>query len=221
MKKIKIFVSLLLACMMVLGCEVMVNTGKAEATDAPVATAVSNLKIIAKNVNVDVRLASNGQYSYDYDSSKFTVTTATNGSIFKIKVTAKSGATKSWKNRVIVYIPDQTYTLITGISKKSGLSLPAVNADITVKNKKGAVSVSLPSNYSKIINYRGVSGSGSLTMGSTTDFAINAKFSACAVSVPKSWSACSNGSSSYSYTSGSGTAKINVELKKCSFAFNK
>lgn len=179
------------------------------------------LKIIAKNVNVDVRLASNGQYSYDYDSSKFTVTIDTNGSIFKIKVTAKSGATKSWKNRIIVYIPDQTYTLITGISKKSGLNLPAVNADITVKNKKGAVSVSLPFNYSKIINYRGVSGSGSLTMGSTTDFAINAKFSACAISVPKSWSACSNGSSSYSYTSGNGTAKINVKLKKCSFALNK
>lgn len=221
MKKIKIFVSLLLACIMVLRCEVMISTGKAEATDASVATSVSNLKIIAKNVNVDVLLASDGQYSYDYDSSKFTVTTATNGSTFKIKVTAKSGTKKIWKNRVIVYIPEQTYTLITGVSKKSGLSLPPINADITVKNKKGAVSVDLPSSYSKTVNYMGVSGSGSLTMGSITDFAINAKFSACAVSVPKSWSACSNGSSSYSYTSGSGTAKININLKNCSFAFNK
>lgn len=207
---------------MALGGAVMVSAAKAEATDTVVETAaVSNLKITADNANVDVQLASNGQYSYDYDSSKFTVTTATNGSTFEIKVTAKPGATIGWNDGVTVYIPNQTYTLITGVSEKGGLNLPAVNANITVTNNSGAVSVRLPSNYSKTVNYTGVSASGSLAMNSNTNFAINAKFSTCAVSVPGGWPAYSNGSSSYSYTSGSGTAKINIDLTNCSFSFSK
>ena len=51
------------------------TTGKAEA-------AGNKLKIIADHANVDVKLAENGQYSYKYDSSKFTVTTDADGSVF-------------------------------------------------------------------------------------------------------------------------------------------
>lgn len=185
-------------------------------------TAAGNsLKITADNVNVDVQLASDEQYGCNYDNSKFTVATAINGSTFEITVTAKSGAEIGWNDRVTVYIPNQTYTLITGVSQQGGLSLPAVNANITVTNNSGAVSVMLPSNYSGTVNYTGVSGSGSLAMNGSTNFAVDANFSNCAVSVPGDWSAYNNGSSSYSYICGNGTAKININLMKCSFSFNK
>lgn len=111
---------------------------------------------------MDVQLAQNGKYSCNYNSSKFTVTTDLKRSIFKIKVEAKKTASKSGaaNEKVMVYIPNKAYNLITGISKKSGLSLPAVNANITVSNKSGAVAIRLPHSYSKTVNYTGVSGSG-------------------------------------------------------------
>lgn len=218
MKKGKILVSLLLACIMALGGAVMVSAAEVETTDASVG---NKLKITADNANVDVQLSGNGQYSYDYDSSKFTVTTTKNGSTFEITVSANLGAVIGFEDRVTVYIPDQTYEIITGVCEKGGLHLPAVNANITITNNAGAASVRLPSDYNKMVNYTGVSGSGSLAMGKCTDFAINAKFSACAISIPSNWPAYSNGNSSYSYTSGSGMAKINIDLTKCSFTFGE
>ncbi|MDE7313724.1 MAG: hypothetical protein K2N87_19220 [Eubacterium sp.] len=220
MKKGKNLVMLLLVCAIALRGAVMVSAAAVARTGTE-ADAIRKLKIIAVNANVDVQLAGNGQYSYSYDRSKFTVTTAKGGQTFKIKVKAKPGAANGWENRVIVYIPKQAYTSITGVAKKSGMSLPAVNANINVINSAGAVSISLPSNYSKTVNYTGVSGSGSLAMNGNTDFAVDAEFSVCAVAVPSRWPAYSNGSSSYSYTSGSGAAKINIKLKGCSFAFVK
>lgn len=196
------------------------TTGKAEA-------AGNKLKIVADHANVDVKLAENGQYSYKYDSSKFTVTTDADGSVFKVNVNAKKAKMKNtnqsgFKNdKVTVFIPKKPYTRIVGVSKKGGLSLPAVNANITVKNKLGSAAIRLPSNYSKTVNYTGVSGSGALAMNENKNFAINAKFSGCAVAVPGSWPAYSNGNSSYSYTKGKGAAKINIDLTGCSFSFVK
>ena len=48
---------------------------------------IDDLKIIAKGAPVEVRLASDGHYSYEYDKDEYTVTTVTNGSTFEIKVT--------------------------------------------------------------------------------------------------------------------------------------
>lgn len=222
MKKCKNFAVLLLACILVLRCAVVVSADGTAGT-ATEADAIKNLKIIAVNANVDVQLASNGQFSYRYDKSKFTVITAKNDKVLKIKVKAKPGVTSSWEDRVIVCIPKRTYTRITGIAKNSGLGLPAVNANINVTNRSGAVSISLPSNYKKTVNYTGVSGSGSLAMNGNTDFAVNAESSGCAVSVPSRWPVYKNGSSNYrySYVSGNGTAKINIKLTGCAFAFVK
>lgn len=179
-----------------------------------------NLKITAENANVDVQLAADGQYGYDYDYDKdaYTVTAAANGSTFEIKVAAKPGVTSGWDNRVTVRIPNQDYALITGVCEKGGLSLPQVNADINAANHAGALSVKLPANFTKTVNYTGNSGSGSLAMNGATDFSVSAAFTSSAVAFPRGWPVCRNGSSTYSFTDGSGTAKINIDLTNCAFA---
>ena len=215
MKKVKMLVSLLLTCIMALGGTVMANAAEAEVANT---LAGSNLKITANNANVDVQLSGNGQYSYNYDSSKFTVSTATNEATFEITVSANQGAVIGFEDRVTVYIPDQAYALITGVSEKGGLNLPEINANINVTNNEGAASVRLPSDYSKTVNYTGVSGAGSLVMNYNTDFVVNVKYSNSAVSGLNNWPMFgSNGD--YNYTSGNGAAKINVDLSKCAFSF--
>lgn len=190
-------------------------------TSTATAATVNKLVVIAENVNVDVKLSSDGQYSYDYDNSKFTVTTETNGGVFKINVKAKKKDVKGWDNRVKIYIPDQAYKHIKCISKKAGVGLQAANSNITVKNKQGAVSVKLPSGYNKTLNYIGSFGSGSLDINKNKDFNINTKISCCAFSVPGEWPAYSNSSANYNYKSGEGTAKINIDITNCSFSFVK
>lgn len=46
----------------------------------------SDLKITAKSVPMEVRLANNGQYSYEYNKDEYAVTTTANGSTFEAAV---------------------------------------------------------------------------------------------------------------------------------------
>ena len=111
-------------------------------TNQPEQTA-GDLKITAEGVPVEVRLASDGQCSYEYDKDEYAVTTATNGSTFEIKVTDITPEIDSGGN-VVVYIPDQSYTLITGVSTGSSLVLPAINANLTVTSNASSVVLSVP-----------------------------------------------------------------------------
>ena len=142
----------------------------------------------------------------------------TNGAAFEIKVTGKPDAAFRWEDRVMIYIPAQTYDLITGVSEKGGLKLSSLNTDMDVINNAGSVMVNLPSDYDRTLNYTGASASGAVILNGNADFAVSAKFTSCAVTVPDSWPVCGNGSSEYSYTSGSGTAKVNLELTNSAFS---
>lgn len=181
----------------------------------------SNLKITVENAIVDVQLASNGQYRCEFDKNNCTVATVTKGSAFEIVVTGKPDATFRWEDRVMVYIPAQTYDLITGVSEKGGLKLSGLNADIDVTNNAGSVMVDLPSGYDKTLNYTGASASGAVVINGAADLTISAKFTSCSVTVPDTWPVCGNGSSEYSYTSGSGTAKVNIALTNSSFSLTE
>lgn len=181
---------------------------------------VSNLKITAEGVPVEIRLASDGQYSYEYDKDEYAVTTITNGSTFEIRVTdIRPEIGSGNQTNVIVYIPNQSYTLITGVATGSSLILPAINVNITVTSNASSVVVNLPSDYNKTLNYTGNASSCSLSMSDIYDFAVNAKISTSAVSVQSNWPAYDMLSSSYNYTSGNGTAKINVNVTSSSFIF--
>ena len=180
---------------------------------------VDGLKITAEGVPVEVRFASDGQYRCEYDKNEYAVTTTTNGSTFEIKVTDRKPETNNDDN-VVVYILDQSYGLITGVSEGSSLILPAINANITVTSNASSVMASLPSDYNKTLNYTGNTSSCSLSMGGVHDFAVNAKISTSSVSVPSSWPAYDMLSTSYDYTSGNGTAKINIDVTSSSFVFS-
>lgn len=181
---------------------------------------MNELKIIAEGVPVEVRLASDGQYSYAYNKDEYAVTTTVNGSTFEIKVTAIRPEIGSGnQTNVIVYIPNQNYTLITGASTGSSLILPTINANITVTSNASSVVVNLPSDYDKTLNYTGNASSCSLSKGDIYDFAVSAKISTSAVFVPNDWPAYDMLSPSYNYTSGDGTAKINIDVTSGSFVF--
>ena len=61
---------------------------------------IDSLKIIAEGVPVQVRLANDGQYSYEYDKDEYTVITSTNDSTFEIKVTDNKPESDSERVRV-------------------------------------------------------------------------------------------------------------------------
>lgn len=82
-----------------------------------------------------------------------------------------------------------------------------------------SVVLSLPSDYDKTLNYTGNASSCSLSMGDIQDVAVTAKISTSSVSVPNGWPAYDMLSSDYSYTSGDGTAKINIDITSGSFVF--
>ena len=180
---------------------------------------VDELKITAESVPVEVRLASDGQFSYEYDGDEYAVTTAANGSAFEIKITDITPEADSGSN-VVVYIPAQSYTRITGVSEGSSLILPAINADITVTSNAGSVVLGLSPDYNKTLDYTGNASSCSLSMNGVNDFAVNAKISTSAVQIPSGWPAYDMLRSAYRYTSGNGTAKINIDVTSSSFMFN-
>lgn len=181
---------------------------------------VSDLKITAKGVPVEVRLTSDGQYSYEYNKDEYAVTTTTNGSTFEIKVTdIRSEVHSGNQTNVVVYIPNQNYTLITGISEGSSLILPAINANITVTSNVSSVIINLPSDYNKALNYTGNASLCSLSMSDINDFAVSARISTSSVLVPSSWPAYDMLSSNYNYTGGKGTSKINIDVTNSSFIF--
>lgn len=153
-----------------------------------------------------------------YNRDKYAVTTTVNGSTFEIKVTdIKPEMYSGNQTNVIIYIPNQNYTLITGISEGSALILPAINANINVMSSASSVIINLPSDYNKALNYTGKASSCSLSMSNINDFSVSARIVTSAVSVPSSWSAYDMISSNYNYTSGNGTAEINIDVTSSSF----
>lgn len=190
-----------------------IETNKLEQT-------VSELIINAEGVPVEVRLASDGQYSYEYNKDQYAVTTTTNGSAFEIKVTdIRPEIGSENQTNVIVYIPNQSYTLITGVLTGSSLILPAINVNINVTSNASSVIINFMSDYNKVLNYTGNASSCSLFMSNVKDFAVSAKIFTSSVSVPNGWPVYDMLSSNYNYTSENGTAKINIDVTSSSFIF--
>lgn len=178
-----------------------------------------NLKITAENCNVIVAFSKDGQYRYDFNGRKFNLTTTSNNSTFEIKFSKIDDSTVCWEDNITIYIPNQEYNLVTGNIEKGSLKLSSINSDIIVTNNNGAAIVELPTNYAKTLNYTSLKGSGSLQLKDNTNFTINHNSKSSAVSVPQSWPILRNGN--FNYSSGNGSAKINIDLKNSSFSFNK
>ena len=178
-----------------------------------------DLKITAEGAPVDVCLTSDSQYRYEYDKDEYAVTTTTNGSTLEIKVTDIRPGADIGDENMIIYIPNQSYGLITIVSEGSSLILPAIDADITVTSNASSMMLSLPSGYDKTLNYTGNASSCSLSMGDVNDVAVSARITTSAVLVPSIWPVYDMLSPDYRYTSGNGTAKINIDITSSSFTF--
>lgn len=193
------------------------QTGDHAEAEPPAQTAGS-LKLTAEGVPVEVRLASDGNYRYEYDQAEYGVATAENGSTLEITVTDLRPETDNGDN-VVIYIPNQSYSLVTAVLRGSSVTLPPINGNLTVESNAGSLVASLPSGYSQMFQYTGNASSCSLSMGGVRDFAVSGKISTSAVSVPSGWPVYDMLSPSYSYTSGTGAAKINLDVTSSSFIF--
>ncbi len=185
-------------------------------------SSISNLKVLAEKCNVYIGFSDNNEYTYDYDTSKFNVTTTKNDSTIEITINPKTGASIDLMDGVAIYIPNQTYDTITAISEKAGLTLSEVNSNINLISNKGSTSLILPNNYDKIVNYTSISGSGGIKLNKdSTNYIISMKVSKSAVSIHEDFPQYIVGSSNYEYKNGDGTAKINIDIKSSSFTINK
>lgn len=182
---------------------------------------VDDLKMTVEGAPVEVRLASDEKCRYEYDQDKYTITTSSNDTTFEIKVTEiQSGAAIDDQSHVIIYIPNQAYTSITCVSEGSSLTLPVINTNMTVTSTASSVMFSLPSDYNQTFHYTAEASFCLLAMNGIDDYAINAKLSTSSMQVPSSWPAYDMLRSDYRYTSGNGTANINIDITNSSFVFN-
>lgn len=204
---LKKILSFIITCIMLVGGITM-----------SVSAAGENLEISATDCNVTVALSEDGKYSYDYDTSKFAVTKTELGSTTKIMINQIAGASISWQDRVYVNVPNREYEQVTVISNSSGITIPTLNVNYNITSNSGAISLTLPKNYTKIVNFNSVSGSGGIRLDpNATDYLVSMKINTCSIALPKDFPAYKPGNSAYTYQNGLGTAKINIDIQNCSF----
>lgn len=190
-----------------------------------VAAAENKLKITVENANVAVKLSEDGKFHYKYQRSLYIVKRKRKDSAVVIDVKKRegkdSGKEKNPFINVEIYIPDKQYTNITGITKKGGLSMPSINANITIKNYSGSASLNLPSEFNKKVSYIGRNGSGSIVMDGDSKFIIDVEISNSSLST--FWGGDSAGEAIYKYQQGGGKkrAKIQLDLEGCAFSVEK
>lgn len=183
--------------------------------------AENELKIIVNDVeNVTVDFSEDGKFHCRYNHSLYIVKRKQKDSVTVINVKKKKGKKKNTTTieDIKLYIPDKTYTKITGIAKQAGLFMPSANANITVKNYSGAVNLKLPTGFHKKIKYIGKKGAGSINMNGNDEFMIDVEASGTALST--FWGGDFNGDAVYQYQHGDGKKrpKIQLDLEGCSFS---
>ena len=221
----KVLICLLAVSIFSLGAagSALAKTAAAEEAHEPetAASTKDSLEITANDVNVVIAFSEDGKFHFEYDNSKFTVDTTQTDHTTRIQIGRKTADKLHLEDRVEVCIPDIPYAFLKGVSENGAFNIPAVNADITVINHSGAVSVELPSDFSKAVTYTADSGACTIGLNGNTDVTVNASISDSAVSLPDGWPAFNYRRTEYSHTSGSGTAKINFEARDCAVSIKK
>lgn len=173
------------------------------------------IELRAKDAGVTMKLSDDGQFHFKYDSSKFTVKDSAAKDTRIISVQKKAGAIIRSKDTVVVDIPNTTYSSITAIVEDAALDLHAVNSDLTMTSRSGAVSIFLPSKFTKTVQYTSDSGAASIHLNGNANFTVKVSGLDSAASFPNGWPLWKPSDSSiagYSYQSGKGTAKFEIRL---------
>lgn len=196
-------------------------TEKAAGDPERAANTEDSLEITVNDVNAAIAFSEDGKYHFEYDSSRFTVDTTESAYTTRIQIGRKTAGRQNFEDRVKVYIPDMPYASIKGVAENGAFNIPSVNADITVINHSGAVSVELPCDFSKTVTYTADSSACTIGLNGITDVTVNASISDCAVSLPDGWPGFSFRETEYRHTSGNGTAKINLDAEDCAVSIKK
>ena len=170
---------------------------------------VDNIIFDVKSCNVTIEESTNDAFSYDYDSAKFDVNTSTKDSTMTIEVAHIEGVATELLDRVIIYIPNKEYDLITVNGDAAGVGLPKINANYDVNAINSAIRADIFEGYNKTMDINLETSSSSIDfLKGSKDFTltIDPTFSSsCVVEFPNF-----TPMKKYSYTDGTGVAKINM-----------
>lgn len=222
MKQVKKLISLILTSVFCIAVIVAsINVSAKEGDVKTIASKVQNLNLVAEGCNVHFDISPSGQIEYDYDKSKFDVTSSVSDSTTTIAAKKKSGVgSVGLMDMISIRIPNKTYNTITVDSTKAGITLPEMNVNFNVTSKGGSLSIPVPMNYNKTFNYTSVSGAGSIIFKKNAkNFKVFVKNNSSAVSIPKNWTSYTP-RSSYQYTSGNGAGVFVIDVSKSAFSIN-
>ncbi|AWB46544.1 hypothetical protein DCC85_21815 [Paenibacillus sp. CAA11] len=222
MKRVKkwlgfLFISMVCTAMIVPFASAKGTAKESKAKTAP--TEVSLLKLEAEDCNVRLGISHSKHIEYDYDKSKFEVSTNIKASTTTITAKKKAGAESAGLlDMIVINIPKNKYDTVSVHSNQAGVSLPEMNVNFDLYSKKGALSVPVPLGYNKTLKYTLISGAGSIDFKQKAkDFKVSLDAEQSAVSVPKTWGTFHSGST-YKYTNGTGAGEFILQLKKSSLS---
>lgn len=202
------------------GCLIGLNTGETSIlAKAPTQTSKSYMpKSVIKNVNIEIndvnviiRQTNKKKFTYNYDKRVSIVTIKQKDDTVNITVASAKKSTDT--NFVTIYVPKKSYKMVTVTNKSGGADIYAWNTNLKVESIDGAMSIHIPSGYSKTIDF--VSDDGACSLFPDKKFA-NYKLSLTideesllTTSGPyKDW----NYSKKYKITNGKKTAGIKGEI---------
>lgn len=183
---------------------------------------IASINLTSNNCNIDIYTSETDTFKYEYDSAKFQVTRKRDKDVMEITAKVKKGAKPSRFDRITIYIPSQNYNSITVNATSSGISLPELNTNLYLTNDHGAMSITLPADFTKEIHYNTIKGVGSIVLNEKmSDYEVDIttdklSFIDLANGVP-----LSGDKTSYERKYGEGTAKIIAVVKGSIFSIEK
>lgn len=186
------------------------SAAKADDTD------IINLTV--DSCNVQVEQSESDQFEYQYDEEKYSLTETRLNHVLTITL-SKTSDTAEWTDLVIIKIPAKDYEKIVVRGIKSGISLPAgINASYDVLNDGGAIAMNIAKGFTQTIDLTCSEGSGALIFNEgATDYTltVHSKASAIGTDFPSF-----KPNQQYVYTSGTGGAKITLNIKDSAFSIH-
>lgn len=206
-------------CMAVMASAIALVNGKNSLAAA--ASKAENLHLVAKACNVRFVVSKSSSIKYDYDYSKFSVTTSISGATTNITANKKPGSGSIGSNKIIsIDIPDNQYKAITVESENAGVALPELNVNFNLTSQNGSFSVDVPESYSKTTRLKLINGAGSICLKQVDkNFSVSVKRNNSALSIPENWPVC-RPNADYSYKHGTGTGMFVMDLKNSAFAIS-
>ena len=179
---------------------------------------ISNINLTAEDSNIVIKKSSDENFRMDYDKTIYNVKNQKSETSVVISINSKLDNMSSIFDKVIIYVPECSLNSITVKNNNSGLDIQEINANFNLDCESGALSVSLPRDFSKSIDLHCVDSSGNLEFyEDSKNYTLNIASKDSSITVPSNFPIFNNGTK-YRYTNGNGNAKISVDSKDSAFS---